>query len=116
MSMRISDNIARIVSEITSDYEKGRAIDQEDIFRIPDGNAVQDIIEKLNHIVFAGYHVDRTYRIYNLSTTIASVTEDVAYNLQKQIALALRFDPAHAEDTEEALREAAEDLTIRFLE
>ncbi|MCR5543384.1 MAG: hypothetical protein K6F55_04475 [Eubacterium sp.] len=31
--------------------------------------------------------MDRTYKIYNISTTIASMTEDVAYNLNKQIPL-----------------------------
>ncbi len=115
MGRLICDNITEIISDITSDYEKGRPIDKQDIFGQPDRDAVKDIIYKLNRIVYAGYYVDRTYKIYNLSTTIASVTEDVAYNLNKQIALALHFDRRFDGRTEDEIRLVAEDYTVQFM-
>ena len=115
MRVRISDHIAGIITDITDDYNKGRAIDKQDIFSRPDRSAVREIIDKLNRIVYAGYYADRTYRIYNLNTTIAALTEDVAYNLNRQIALALRFEPAYAGRSDEDMRLIAEEYTVRFM-
>ncbi len=115
MGRLICDNISEIISDIVNDYENGRPIDKQDIFGQPDRYMVREIIDKLNRIVYAGYYVDRTYRIYNTSTTIASLTEDVAYNLNKQIALALHFDEKLKDKTEEELRLIAEDYTVAFM-
>ena len=115
MGRLICDNISEIISDIVADYEKGRPIDKQDIFGQPNRDAVKEIIYKMNHIVYAGYYVDRTYKIYNLSTTIASVTEDVAYNLNKQIALALHFDKRLEGKSEEEIRTVAEDYTVQFM-
>ena len=94
---KISENIASIVDAITGDYDNGRPIDKMDMFSQPDSKAIVTLIEKLLRIVFPGYYVDRDYKIYNIKTTIAAVTEDVAYNLNKQIALALRYDDKYAD-------------------
>ncbi|MBP3234212.1 MAG: serine acetyltransferase [Eubacterium sp.] len=115
MGRLICDNISEIISDITNDYRKHRPIDNQDIFGQPDRDTVKDIIYKLNRIVYAGYYVDRTYRIYNISTTIASVTEDVAYNLNKQIALSLHFDERFQGKSEEEIRLVAEDYTVQFM-
>ena len=115
MGNLICDNISDIIGNIVADYENGRPIDKQDIFGQPDRDSVKEIIYKLNRIVYAGYYVDRTYRIYNLSTTIASTTEDVAYNLNKQIALALHFDKALSGKPEEEIRLIAEDYTVQFM-
>ena len=115
MGRLICDNISEIIADITSDYEKGRPIDKQDIFAQPDRYAVRAIIDKINRIVYAGYYVDRSYKIYNLSTSVAALTEDVAYNLNKQIALALHFDPKMQEKSEEEIRLIAEDYTVHFM-
>ena len=115
MGMHIQENISDIISSITADYDKGRTIDKQDIFNRPDRYQVRGIIDKLNRIVYAGYYADRTYRIYNLATAIATLTEDVAYNLQKQIALALRFDPEIRDCSCPALQARAEEYTVHFL-
>lgn len=115
MSNLICDNISDIISDIVADYDKGRPIDKQEVFGTPGRDAVKEIIYKLNRIVYAGYYVDRTYKIYNLSTTIASMTEDVAYNLNKQIALALRFDERFEDRSDDDIRMVAEDYTVRFM-
>ena len=115
MGRLICDNISEIISDITADYEKGRPIDKQDMFRLPDRYEVRAIIDKLNRIVYAGYYVDRTYKIYNLNTSVASLTEDVAYTLNKQIALALHFDSKFSDKSEEEIRIIAEDYTVQFM-
>ena len=115
MGKLICDNISEIIADITADYEKGRPIDKQDIFGQPDRYAVRAIIDKLNRIVYAGYYVDRTFRIYNINTTIAAMTEDVAYNLNRQIALALHFDENLRDKSEEEIRLIAEDYTVSFM-
>ena len=57
MGRLICDNISEIISDITADYEKGRPIDKQDMFRLPDRYEVRAIIDKLNRIVYAGYYV-----------------------------------------------------------
>ena len=115
MGRLICDNISEIISDITADYEKGRPIDKQDMFRLPDRYEVRAIIDKLNRIVYAGYYVDRTYKIYNLNTSVASLTEDVAYTLNKQIALALHFDLKFCDKSDEEIRIIAEDYTVQFM-
>ncbi len=115
MSKLICDNISEIISDITNDYEKGRPIDKQDIFGTPDRYIVRDIIDKLNRIVYAGYYVDRTYKIYNINTTLAALIEDVSYNLNKQIALALHFDEKLQGKSEEEIQCIAEDYTVKFM-
>ena len=112
---KISENIASIVDAITGDYDNGRPIDKMDMFSQPDSKAIVTLIEKLLRIVFPGYYVDRDYKIYNIKTTIAAVTEDVAYNLNKQIALALRYDDKYADADVDTIAEASEDLTVKFM-
>ena len=116
MGKLICDNISEIIADIVADYEKGRPIDKQDIFGQPARDAVKEIIYKLNHIVYAGYYVDRTYKIYNLSTTIASMTEDVAYNLNKQISLALHFDERMKGKNEEEINERVYTFWLEELE
>lgn len=115
MGARIEETIGSIVDGILEDLEKGRAIDRQDVFLQPDSRIIVDILQKLLRIVFPGYYVDRTYRIYNVRTSIATATEDVAYNLVRQVSLALRFDPKLQGGTEEEFSQRAQDITSDFL-
>lgn len=76
---------------------------------------IKEIIIKLNRIVFPGYYIDRNYKRYNISTTISSLTEDVTYNLVKQISLALRFNEKYEKCIEEQCTCEAEKKTVKFM-
>ena len=115
MESYIQEHIAEVIGDITADYDRGRTIDRRDMFSRPDRERVREIIDGLNRIVYAGYYVDRSHRIYSLATTIAALAEDVAYNLGKQIALALRFDKNLEGSSDAALQALAEEKTIRFM-
>ncbi|MBQ9066937.1 MAG: serine acetyltransferase [Clostridia bacterium] len=115
MQNLIGDAINEIVDEIVTDYDKNRAIDKLDVYRQPSSATMVDIIHKLFRIVYPGYYIDRTYRTFNIRTTTATVAEDTAYRLSKQIALALRFDDTLQHKTEEELKEVAQRITVQFM-
>ena len=112
---KISENIAYIIDAIANDYDNKRPIDKTDLFSQPDSDSIYDIIAKLLRIAFPGYYVEKDYKIYNIKTTIAAVIEDVTYNLNKQIALALRYDKDLENKSAEELAERAESITVEFM-
>ena len=116
MRKDINNRIQNVTHRILSDYQNGREIDNMNVFNQPDSAMVVDIVRKLLNILFPGYYRSRTFRSYNYDRRIAVVIEDVIYNLQKQIAIALRFKEEYAAETDYELRMTAEELAIDFLE
>lgn len=114
--MDINDRIQEVAGRILSDYQNGRDIDNMDVFNQPDRDVVIDIMNKVLNILFPGYYRERSYRSYSYDSRITVVIEDVLYNLQKQIAIALRFKKEYEEAPYETIREAAEEMSIAFLE
>ena len=115
MKNLIEDSIVKIVDDIVADYDHGRIVDNLDVHSIPSTDAIIEIIDKLLRILYPGYHIDRTYKTYNIRTTIATVAEDVAYRLCKQIALALKFDEEYANKCDTVIQERAQEVTVQFM-
>ena len=88
----IEQQIEGIVDSILEDYLQGRDIDRIEPFRHPDKDVVIDMIDKLRRIVFPGYFLEKTYRIYNAKHNLSMLIEDVMFNLNQQIALVIRDD------------------------
>lgn len=93
----IEKEIEGIVDGILEDYRHGRDIDKLDPFQHPDKAVVIDMIGKLLRIVYPGASRDKAYRIYNTKHNLSMLIEDVMYNLNKQIAIALRVDRTEQE-------------------
>ena len=116
MKNLIEESITGIIDDIVVDYDQGRIVDNLDVHSIPSTDVIIEIIDKLLRILYPGYHLDRTYKTYNIRTTVATVAEDVAYRLCKQIALALKFDEANLSLSEDELQEKAQAITVKFME
>ena len=84
--------IEAVVDTIMEDYRNGRDIDKMELFRLPDRDAVTDILAKLRRLVVPGYFRDKNYRIYNAKHNLSMLVEDVMFNLNRQISLALGDD------------------------
>ena len=112
---RIQQEIGTIVGLILDDYKKERDIDKISVLNQPDQEAIIDITLKLQRILFPGFFRDRVYKIYSIDNSVATLTEDVVYNLNKQIIRVLKYDPAYAHAEWEALEKKAEELTLAFL-
>jgi serine O-acetyltransferase len=113
-SPELKNEIKDIVDLILSDYEKGRDVDQMDVYNQPDRDAVKDIVIKLIRIIYPGYYRDKVYKSYNDNNRIAVVIEDVIYNLQKQIAIAFHHSPEYKDAQDETLECGARCITHEF--
>lgn len=87
--MSQEQKIEAVVDTILEDYRNGRDIDKMELFRLPDRDAVADILAKLRRLVFPGYFRDKNYRIYNAKHNLSMLVEDVMFNLNRQISLAM---------------------------
>ena len=110
----IEHEISQITKSILDDYGTGRNIDKMDLFNQPSKEEIIAIVEDLLKIVYPGYDRDRSYKIYNIKSNSTVTIEDVAYHLNKQILLALKYTAKEENDVEK-LTEQAEKDTVTFL-
>lgn len=111
----IAQAIPGLVSDILADYSGKRNIDKMDLFNQPSKEEVISLVEDLMKVVYPGYYRDRSYKVYNITSNSSVIIEDVAYHLNKQIALALRYTTRNAVSTKD-LEEIAEKDTVAFLQ
>lgn len=109
----IAENLHGVIGEILADYKTDRIIDKMDVFCRPDKKSVIDILDKLVRIVFPGYFKDEHYRVYSVENNMTMVMEDVAYLLNKQIAIALPCKCASMQ-SEEVIADRAQEITLAF--
>lgn len=115
MKKSIDKEICIIVNTLFQDYRNGRAVDKmEDVFNQPDKETIEDILHNLLKIIFPGYYRDKSYKIYNVTSNIAVIIEDVIYYLAQQIAIALKYDDSYSGLTEAEIKERAEELALEF--
>ncbi len=114
MAYRIGNEIDNIVDLIMQDYALDRDVDEMDIYNMPDRDAVVDIVNKMLRIVYPGYYREHSYRSYSPKRQLTVLIEDVMFNLEKQIALALHHDKKFDQKTEEELGEIAQDMAVWF--
>ena len=88
-----------LTGSILQDYENGRVVDRLEMFSQPDHQVICDLIEKLLRLLFPGYYLDRTYRVYHPKNHLSALVEDIAFHLNRQIALALRDSGGAPEDS-----------------
>ncbi|MCR5669923.1 MAG: serine acetyltransferase [Butyrivibrio sp.] len=113
-STELKNEISDIVNLILADYEKGRDVDQMDVYNQPDRDAVKDIVIKLIRIIYPGYYRDKVYKSYNDNNRISVVIEDVIYNMQKQVAIAFHHSPEYKDAADETLECGARCITHEF--
>ena len=84
--MTMEQKTEALVDLILQDYQQGRAIDQLPSEHHPDKDRIVEMTGKLMRILYPGYSVDKTYRIYNAKHNLSMLIEDVMYHLHQQIA------------------------------
>ena len=105
-----------IVSNILNDYKnEDRFINRMNLFDQPDTEMVRDILQKLIKIVFPGFFREKYYRFYNLSSQLNVLIEDVIYNLEKQVVIALRQRPDYEGKEDDAVEADAHQIIMEFL-
>ena len=108
-------NIDSIVTAILDDYKEDRIINRTDITVQPDRDKVVEILDKLMKMVFPGYFREKNYKFYNLNSRLTVLTEDIIYNLKKQVAISLIQKPEYENASYDERVEASEDITEKFM-
>ena len=108
------EEIRNIVGELLEDYKDDRTINQIELFDQQDTEVIVDILDKMLKIVFPGFFREKTYRFYNLNSRLTVLLEDVMFNLNKQIAIALRQLPENQNANEDEMAKKAEKITLEF--
>ena len=112
----ISPQIGAITQTILDDYDKKRAIDKLDVFNQPDTKVIHELIEELIRVAYPGFSKDKHYRVYDICNNMSMVIEDIAFRLNKQIAIALRYGQNPDEEKLIATKEEAQKITLQFLQ
>ena len=115
MQKNTNEEIKDLVSKVIASYDGGKNIDTTDIFNKPDRNEVIGIIDNLFFVIYPGYFKDQTYKFYNAQNGIAVMIEDIFYNLNKQIGLALDFCELRGPMTEEERKKESYRITREFI-
>lgn len=110
-----SKEIQELSKEILKSYEKKSIINPEKLFEQPDRTAVNDILDKLVKIIFPAFFREKEYRFYNINTRLNVLIEDVYYNLNKQIPIALRQNADNDKKTDEEICAESKKITSEFL-
>jgi serine O-acetyltransferase len=110
-----SNEIKELSGKILENYEKKSIINPERLFEQPDRNSVNDILDKLVKIVFPAFYREKEYRFYNINTRLNVLIEDVYYNLNKQIPIALRQKPENENKSDEEICAESKKIASEFL-
>lgn len=110
-----SSEIKELSGRILKNYEKTSIINPEKLFEQPDRNSVNDILDKLVKIVFPAFYREKEYRFYNINTRLNVLIEDVYYNLNKQIPIALRQKPENENRSDEEICAESKKIATEFL-
>ena len=103
--------LQQVTKAILADYRLNRDIDKMELFQKPDGDVVVQLLEKLRRILFPGYFREKNYRMYHVEANLSLLTEDVLYNLSKQLS---RIYEGQGEAPEAAMHHAQE-VGLAFL-
>lgn len=103
--------LQQVTQAILADYRLGRDIDKMELFQKPETDVVVQLLEKLRRILFPGYFREKNYRMYHVEANLSLLTEDVLYNLSKQLS---RIYEGQGEEPEAAMRHAQE-VGLAFL-
>lgn len=109
------NEVEQVVEIVMDDYNKKREIDGMTMFHQPDQDKVVEIVNKLLRIFFPGFYRDEVYKIFNMRHTLAALVEDVMFNLQKQVTIALKNERSYAQSSENDVRKKAKEITIAFM-
>lgn len=111
----IEQEINNITDGIFADYAQKKFIDKVDITNQPDKKVITDILVKLQEIIFPGFFKPDTYKTYTVKSTVSMLVEDVLYNLKKEIAITLKYNPVFADSTECEIEGESQRIAIEFL-
>lgn len=110
----LENQIGEIVAKLLPDYEDDRNINRVANFSQPDTDSIKDIIFKLMRIIYPGFYREKSYKYYNQSSRLTVLIEDVSYNLNKQIMIALRQLSEYENAEFDVVMKKAAEIVVEF--
>ena len=127
MSYRLENEINGVVDALLEDYGGNKTIDEMKSFDRPSTEMLEEILNKLQKIIFPGYYRNDLYKIYTVRNKVTMLIEDVMFNLTKQISIVFSLveevmdcsdeaqgNPGAREDNSDSM-DRAERITVEFL-
>lgn len=116
MSQKIENTeVQDIIAGILGDYRRESIINPRTVCEQPDRDVVLDTLDKLIKIIFPTFYKEKGYRFYNIDSRLTVLLEDVHYNLNKQIPIALHQKPENEGKSDEEIIGEAKIITDAFL-
>lgn len=115
MDINVEQEVGALVDEILEDYQKEKTIDQGDTVSQLDKEAIIEIVNKLQQIIFPGYFKNKKYKFYTQRNNLTMLLEDVLYHLNKQVLIVLEHLPEYAGKDHEELEQTAKEKCVSFL-
>lgn len=113
--MDMEQEVGSLVEEILGDYQSERTIDQGDTVNQLDKEAIIEIVNKLQQIIFPGYFKNKKYKFYTQKNNLTMLLEDVMYHLNRQVAIVFEHMAEYAGMGHEALISLAGEKCVAFL-
>lgn len=110
----IEKELNSIMDGILGSYSENKFIDKVDISNQPDKKVIEDILSKIQEIIFPGFFKPDTYKSYTLRSTVSMLVEDVMYNLKSQIAITLRYDEVFSNSSQCEVEGEAQRIAVGF--
>ncbi len=106
MNQSVRNKARDIVKELLDSYtSEGNELDSFHVEDQPDSDVISDVLQKMVTIIFPGFYKEKNYKLLNLESQLSVLIEDVVYNLDEQISIALRQIPENKEKTLDELDE-----------
>lgn len=116
MDQSIKNKAKEIVNELLEIYvSEGSELDQFHLSEQPDSEVISDVLQKMVTIIFPGFYKEKNYKLLNLESQLNILVEDVVYNLNEQIAIALRQIPGNSDKSQTELENEAGSIVYAFL-
>lgn len=94
----IEKRIDSLVEGLMVDYGKEGAINQGSTVSELDKDAIIEILQKLQQIIFPGHFMNRNYRMYTTKNNITMLIEKVLFQLSTQVAIVMEKDEQKAQE------------------
>ncbi|MCR5283346.1 MAG: serine acetyltransferase [Lachnospiraceae bacterium] len=107
--------IEGLVEELLESYQKGKYIDKVSTYEYPDEEVIRQILDHLKRIILQGFYKSGNYKVLTIKTPLATLIEDVTWNLSRQIAIVCKYNADCGCGSEQEISDRAMDLTLQFL-
>lgn len=112
---QLDQDITGLIDELLESYEGDKYIDRVSTYEYPDAEVIIRMLDDLKRLILQGFYKSRHYKVLTLKTPVATLMEDVFYNLSRQIYIVCKYNADCNCENDEDLTQKARSITLAFL-